>query len=174
MPEHLFKEKINHPIEFTVNPVEDEVDDDIWPTAERADYHTRGSGVIMLPGSGDRLSRTNPHTETEWTQQKIHECITAAKAAGFVQGAIVAHRPLLASGNDWKVKLPVYWGLITSLNTYIPGQQYKVYAPIMVRWFVPSNHANYVEEKLFPGDLYLIHAALSEESIVAKMKAQQL
>lgn len=169
----IFKEKINHPIEFDLKPADDDEDDDIWPPYQRKDYHTQGSGVVLLPGSGDRINK-NPNTETDWDQAKIHASIAACKEAGFVQGAIVAHRPLLASGNDWKVKLPVYWGFITSLNTYIPGQQYKVYAPIHVRWFVPSNHANYVEEKLFPGDLYLIHAALSEEAIVAKMKAQQL
>lgn len=166
----IFNEKINIPVVFEMPSPDEEEDDNIWPPYNQ----TRPtSGVVLLPGSGDRLSR-NPHTETDWDQAKIHASIAACKDAGFVQGAIVAHRPLLASGNDWKVKLPVYWGLITSLNTYIPGQIYKAYAPIMVRWFVPTNHANYVEEKLFPGDLYLIHAALSEEAIVAKMKAQQL
>lgn len=161
MPDILFKEKINHPVTFDLPP--EDLDDDIWPPAERA---SQGSGEVIIPNS------RNPH-EQPWTQETIHESIRICRERGFVTGAIVAARPLLGSGNDWKVKSAVYWGIVTSLNTFIPGQLYTAYAPITVRWFIPANHMNCSEDKLFPSDLYLIHAALSEEVVTAKMVAQQ-
>ena len=171
MPD-VYKEKVNIPITFEINS--DDPDDDIWPVAQRAES-SRGNGVVLLTHHEARGDRTiiSPADEVEWNQQTIHDSIRLCKEMGFVQGAVVAPRPLLGSGSDWKVKLPVYWGIITSLNMYIPGQTYKAFAPIHVRWLVPGNHSGYVETKLFPYDLYLIHAALSEEAIVAKMKAQQ-
>ena len=171
MPD-VYKEKVNIPITFEINS--DDPDDDIWPTAERAAALPE-RGVVLLTHQERNGARTiiSPVDEMEWNQQTIHDSIRMCKEMGFVQGAVVAPRPLLGSGSDWKVKLPVYWGIITSLNTYIPGQTYKVFAPIQVRWLVPGNHSGYMETKLFPYDLYLIHAALSEEAIVAKMKAQQ-
>lgn len=166
MPE-LLKEKVNIPITFELDsPDKDE--DDGWPTPERSPRLPE-RGVMLL---SDHRSRQRLDDKV-WDQQTIHESISACREMGFTPGAIVAPRPLLGSGSDWKVKLPVYWGVITSLNTYIPGQQYQVYAPITVKWLVPSNHANYVEAKLFPFDLYLLHKALSDDEIAAKMKDQQ-
>ena len=162
MPEALFMEKVNHPVVFELDA--QDPDDDIWPKEEPA---SRGNGtIIILPSS------RNPH-EQPWTQETIHECIGICRKRGLIPGAIVAARPLLGSGNDWKVKSFVYWGVIESLNTFIPGQVYTAYAPISVRWIQPSNHNNRVVDKLFPADLYLIHAALTEETIQQKMKAQQ-
>lgn len=169
MPDILFKEKINHPVTFDLSS-EDE-DEDVWPVAERAQ---QGTGMVVLSSRNETIipNSRNPH-EQPWTQETIHESIRICRERGFVTGAIVAARPLLGSGNDWKVKSAVYWGIVTSLNTFIPGQLYNAYAPITVRWFIPANHMNCSEDKLFPSDLYLIHAALSEEVVTAKMVAQQ-
>ena len=92
----------------------------------------------------------------------------------MVPGAIVAKRPLAGdTGAEWKVKSHSYWGIITAVSTYIPGQLYKAYAPLTVRWFQPMNHQNRYDDKLFAGDLYLIHAALTEEALKQKMEAQK-
>ena len=175
MPD-IYQEKVNIPITFELESKdESDMDDDIWPVAERANAALPDRGVVLLT----HQKRNGPRTiisrsdEIEWNQETIHNSIRVCREMGFTQGAIVAPRPLLGSGSDWKVKLPCYWGVIMSMNTYIPGQTYKVFAPLVVRWFVPSNHSGSVETRLFPYDLYLIHRAVTEEEIVAKMKEQQ-
>ena len=171
MPD-VYQEKVNIPITFELESKD--IDDDIWPVEERA-ATLPDRGVVLLTHQERNGSRTiiTPKDEVEWNQETIHNSIRLCREMGFTQGAIVAPRPLLGSGSDWKVKLPCYWGVIMSMNTYIPGQTYKVFAPLVVRWFVPGNHSGYVEARLFPYDLYLIHRAVTEEEIVAKMKEQQ-
>ena len=166
MPDALFNEKVNHPVVFEVDALhQEDPDDDIWPPNRQLPSR----GVVVF---GNHV--TEPVvTPNMWNEQTIHQSVRLCRDRGFVPGAIVAAKPLLGSGNDWKVKSFVYWGIITSLNTYIPGQVYNVYAPITVRWLQASNHNNRVEDKLFPADLYLIHAALTEETIIAKMQQQQ-
>ena len=167
-----FNEKVNIPIAFEIDPTDP--DDDIWPKAQSA---LPERGVVLLGhngGTSEGFARDrNPHNKVEWNQETIHESIRICREKGFVPGAIVAARPLLGSGNDWKVKSYVYWGIVTALNTYIPGQTYLAYAPLMIRWFVPTNHYNRTEDRLFPSDLYLIHAALTEGTITNKMLEQQ-
>lgn len=165
----LYMEKVNHPITFELSGADP--DDDIWPTAQKMD---QTSGVVLLSSNRGTITPNsrNPF-EQEWTQETIHESIRACRERGLVAGAIVAARPLLGSGNDWKVKSHVYWGIITNLNTFIPGQVYTAYAPITVRWFVPENHMNKSVDRVFPVDLYLIHSAISDATIEAKMLAQQ-
>ena len=160
----IYMEKVNHPITFEING--EDPDDDVWPPAEQR-------GVVILNGGQDKITPNsrNPF-EQEWTMESIHESIRACRERGLIPGAIVAARPLLGSGNDWKVKSYVYWGIITSLNTYIPGQVYTAYAPITLRWFVPDNHMNKAVDRVFPVDLYLIHAALTDDAVEAKMRAQ--
>ena len=172
MPD-VYQEKVNIPITFELESKD--IDDDIWPGARRANAALPDRGVVLLTHQEVRGPRTiiTPRDEVEWNQETIHNSIRMCREMGFTQGAIVAPRPLLGSGSDWKVKLPCYWGVIMSMNTYIPGQTYKVFAPLVVRWFVPGNHSGYVEARLFPYDLYLIHRAVTEEEIVAKMKEQQ-
>ena len=175
MPD-VYQEKVNIPITFELESKdESDIDDDIWPVAERANAALPDRGVVLLTHHQRSNGGTiiTPRDEVEWNQETIHNSIRLCREMGFTQGAIVAPRPLLGSGSDWKVKLPCYWGVIMSMNTYIPGQTYKVFAPLVVRWFVPGNHSGYVEARLFPYDLYLIHRAVTEEEIVAKMKEQQ-
>ena len=168
MPEILM-EKINHPITFEMDSLHaEDPDDDIWPTPQR--MPERGVVLLNAPRSEPVVPASPPG---QWTEATIHQTIRICRERGFVPGAIVASRPLLGSGLDWKVKSFVYWGVIVSLHTYIPGQVYDSYAPSGVRWFVPSNHNNRTEDRLFPGDLYLLHAAMTEETITNKMKQQQ-
>lgn len=162
-------ERINHPVTFELDSLhEADPDDDIWPPATRMPER----GVVVL-GHTPRSDPVVPANAVQWDEQSIHQAVRLSRERGFVPGAIVAAKPLLGSGMDWKVKTFVHWGVVISLHTYIPGQAYTVYAPIEVRWFVPQNHTGRVTDKLFPADLYLIHSALTEETITAKMKQQQ-
>lgn len=162
-------EKINHPVVFEVDALhQEDPDDDIWPPATRVPER----GVVLL-NVRPRSEPVVPANAVQWDEQSIHQAVRLSRERGFVPGAIVAAKPLLGSGQDWKVKTFVHWGVVISLHTYIPGQAYRVYAPIEVKWFVPQNHTGRVSDKLFPADLYLIHSALTEETITAKMKQQQ-
>ena len=162
MPEKLGMEKINHPITFDLSP--EDPDDEI--PLHNSSLPERG--VVLLP------SAPNVGNTVEWNQDTIHQAIRLCRERGMVPGAIVAKRPLLGdNGAAWKVKSHSYWGIITNISTYIPGQLYNAYAPLTVRWFQPMNHQNRYEDKLFAGDLYLIHAALTEEALNSKMEAQK-
>lgn len=166
MPEKLGMEKINHPIAFDLSP-EDEDDEIPFGNSNLPER-----GVVLLT---HHEQRGTPNVgNVEWNQDTIHQAIRLCRERGMVPGAIVAKRPLLGdNGAAWKVKSHSYWGIITAISTYIPGQLYHAYAPLTVRWFQAMNHQNRYEDKLFAGDLYLIHAALTEEALNSKMEAQK-
>src|ERR1044072_4809367 len=110
MPENLYMEKINHPITFETKEPEDALhmadpDDDIWPTAQPS------RGVVVFGRHPGDVS-----VPPQWDEKSIHQSIRICRERGLVPGAIVAAKPLLGSGNDWKVKSFVYWGVVTGLN----------------------------------------------------------
>jgi len=162
MPEVVkMKERINAPIVFeTQAPEPEKFEREYTPASQ-------GNGVILLPNRG-----VHSNNAIVWDQQAIHNAIMLSKNRGFNVGAVVAMRALPGSGMEWKAKAPYYWGIVTALNYYIPGNTPEGYAPITVRWLDKDKHNGITEEKLFPGLLYLIHAPLTEEALDSKLKTQ--
>lgn len=88
----------------------------------------------------------------------LHEC----REYGFDEGAIVvkrlSHLPACS--------VPSNWGIVMRLNMY--AYDINAYEPIVVKWVKDGS-----ETKHMPDELYLIHRAIEDETLMFMLNCQE-